>query len=166
MTASLPVALACALVMAVAASASAEPRSVEGTVIHVTDGDTVRLQPDGTDAAPLTLRLHGIDAPERCQAGGATARQALASRVLHRHVRAVVVATDDYQRAIASLRLDGEDVAAWMVLQGHAWSYAYRHVPAPYAQQEAAARAARRGVFADPLAQPPRVFRRQHGPCE
>ena len=52
-----------------------------------------------------------------------------------------------------------------MVLQGHAWASGYSHALAPYAAQEAAARAAGRGVFADPRAQEPRLLRKQHGPC-
>lgn len=146
----------------------AEARSVviEGTVVHVTDGDTLWLKPDAAGDIPFKLRLAGIDAPERCQAGGAQAGAALAQRVLHRHVQVVTRATDDFQRVVATLRLDGEDIAAWLVLQGHAWTRGYRHSPGPYARQEAEARAARRGVFADPLAQDPRVFRKLHGPCE
>jgi len=146
----------------------AEARSlvIDGTVVHVTDGDTLWLKPDAAGERPFKLRLAGIDAPERCQSGGAQAGAALASRVLHRRVQAVTRATDDFQRAVATVRLDGEDIAAWLVLQGHAWTHGYRHAPGPYARQEAEARAARRGIFADPLAQDPRLFRRLHGPCE
>jgi endonuclease YncB( thermonuclease family) len=85
--------------------------------------------------------------------------------VLHKRVQALTRATDDYKRAVATVRLDGEDIAAWLVLQGHAWARGYRQVPGTYASQEAEARAARRGLFADPQAQDPRAFRRQHGPC-
>jgi endonuclease YncB( thermonuclease family) len=146
----------------------AEARSlvIDGTVVHVTDGDTLWLKPDAAGERPFKLRLAGIDAPERCQSGGAQAGAALAARVLHRRVQAVTRATDDFQRAVATVRLDGEDIAAWLVLQGHAWTHGYRHAPGPYARQEAEARAARRGIFADPLAQDPRLFRRLHGPCE
>jgi micrococcal nuclease len=140
--------------------------AMAGTVVHVTDGDTLWLKPDTAGEKPLKLRLAGIDAPEHCQSGGAQAGAALAARVLHRRVQASIRATDDFQRAVATVRLDGEDIGAWMVLQGHAWSRGYRHAPGPYAREEAEARAARRGVFADPRAQDPRLFRKQHGPCE
>ena len=85
-------------------------------VTYVTDGDTLWVQPAG-GGRPLKLRLAGIDAPEICQAGGRAARAALASRVAR---RTVVVATrrfDDYGRAVATVHLDGEDVAGWMVAQ-------------------------------------------------
>jgi micrococcal nuclease len=146
--------------------AEARPLVIDGTVVHVTDGDTLWIKPDAAGEKPFKLRLAGIDAPERCQSGGAQAGAALAARVLHRRVQAVTRATDDFQRAVATVRLDGEDIAAWLVLQGHAWTRGYRHAPGPYARQEAEARAARRGIFADPLAQDPRSFRKLHGPCE
>jgi micrococcal nuclease len=140
--------------------------TIEGTVVHVTDGDTLWLAPDAAGHKPFKLRLAGIDAPERCQSGGAQAAAALAARVLNQRVEATRHATDDFQRTVATVRLDGEDIGAWLVLQGHAWARGYRHAPGPYAWQETAARAARRGVFADPRAQDPREFRRQHGRCE
>ena len=153
------------VLLALCAHGGARARVIEGSVVRVIDGDTLWLQVDASARKPLKLRLAGVDAPERCQAGGADARTALAARVLNRRVQAVVRATDDYRRTVATLRLDGEDIGAWLVLQGHAWSPGYRHAPGPYAMQEAAARAARRGVFADPGAQDPRLFRRQHGAC-
>jgi endonuclease YncB( thermonuclease family) len=145
--------------------AEASRIAIDGTVVHVTDGDTLWLRPDAAGAAPFKLRLAGIDAPERCQSGGAQAGAALAARVLHKRVQALTRATDDYKRAVATVHVDGEDIGAWLVLQGHAWARGYRRSPGPYARQEAEARAARRGLFADPQAQDPRAFRRQHGPC-
>jgi len=145
--------------------AHASRLAIDGVVVHVTDGDTLWLQPDAAGEKPIKLRLAGLDAPERCQSGGAQAGAALAARVLHKRVQAVTRATDDFQRAVATVRLDGEDVGAWLVLQGHAWARGYRHAPGPYARQESDARAARRGLFADPQALDPREFRRQHGSC-
>jgi micrococcal nuclease len=75
-------------------------------------------------------------------------------------------ARDDYQRTLSNLWLNGDDVSAWMVSQGHAWSYHYRHSSGPYGTQEQQAQTARRGLFADPAAVEPRWFRRSHGPCK
>jgi len=134
-----------------------------GVVTHVTDGDTVWLRAD--DGRRVKLRVQGIDAPERCQAGGEAARVALASRVLQRRVQFDETARDAYRRTVGGLRLDGEDIAAWMVSEGHAWSQRFHRHPGPYAAQEARARAARRGLFAESGAVLPRDFRRSHGPC-
>lgn len=136
-----------------------------GVVTHVTDGDTLWIQPDAAGAQAFKLRLQGIDAPERCQAWGSEARAALASRVLRQHVQVRTRATDTYDRQLGNITLAGEDISAWMVASGHAWSYHYRHNPGPYATQENQARAGRRGLFADPSAVEPRRFRQRHGPC-
>jgi endonuclease YncB( thermonuclease family) len=106
--------------------AHASPNLTEGVVVRVIDGDTLWLQSGATKGKPRKLRLAGIDAPEICQGGGVKARDALSARVLNRHVQVTSRATDDYRRTVATLRLDGEDIGAWLVQQGHAWSYGYR----------------------------------------
>lgn len=157
------------LLLAAHALTAANETRVAGVVTRVSDGDTLWIQPEAAPGAPhrrrVKLRLVGIDAPERCQAHGAAATAALASRVQGRRVVVLRRATDDYQRALVTLWLDGEDIGAWLVREGHAWSARYRGDPGPYAREEAAARAARRGLFTDPQALPPREFRRLHGPC-
>ncbi len=140
--------------------------SVEGVVTRVVDGDTVWVQTAGGEGRRIKLRLQGIDAPERCQPWGAQATAALQARVLHQRVQVQTRAKDDYQRTLGNMTLNGEDLSAWMVEQGHAWSYHYRHSRGPYAAQEQQAQAARRGLFADPAAVEPRWFRRSHGPCD
>jgi micrococcal nuclease len=137
-------------------------QAFSGVVTHVTDGDTVWVRPEG--GRPVKLRLQGIDAPERCQPWGPQAQAALASRVLHQQVQVHARARDDYQRTVGSLQLHGEDIGAWMVREGHAWSNHYRRSLGPYAEQERQARAQRRGLFAAPAIEP-RVFRKTHGPC-
>jgi micrococcal nuclease len=144
-------------------SGGAQALSGAVTVTHVTDGDTLWVRPEG--GKPVKLRLQGIDAPERCQAWGEQSRAALAARVLHQRVQVRTRAHDDYHRAIGSLTLNDEDIGAWMVREGHAWSYRYRRSPGPYAEQERQARAARRGLFAEAAAMEPRAFRKWHGPC-
>jgi len=144
---------------------AANAASFSGVVTYVTDGDTLWVQPDDASLRPVKLRVQGIDAPERCQAWGEEAKVALEAHVLRRHVQVDTRAKDDYQRSLVTLRLAGDDVGAWMVVQGHAWSPRWRRHAGPYAAQERQARAARRGLFADPQAIEPRLFRKRHGPC-
>jgi len=138
-----------------------------GVVTHVTDGDTLWVRADGAaaKAKPLKIRVQGIDAPERCQAWGPQAGEALARRVLHRRVEVQTKARDDYHRSIARVSMQGEDIGAWMVVQGHAWSDHWRRREGAYGALEAQARAARRGLFSQPDAIEPKVFRRMHGAC-
>ncbi len=149
-----------ALLLVLAAGAA---QAFTAEVTHVSDGDTVWVRRDGR--APFKLRLDGLDAPERCQAGGPQARDALAARLLHRRVEVHTRAHDDYGRAVGTLQLDGADVGAWLVAQGLAWNARFARRAGPYAEDEAAARAARRGLFAQRDAEYPRDFRRRHGPC-
>lgn len=149
--------LACAL-----QTGAAQPW--QGTVTRVSDGDTVWVRP-AAGGKPLKVRIDGIDAPEICQDHGRAARKALAARVLGHRLGVLARGQDDYGRTIAALELDGEDVAAWMVSQGHAWSYGFGRAGGPYAALQVQARAASRGLFADRRALEPRLFRKRHGPC-
>ncbi|PPE71393.1 thermonuclease family protein [Caldimonas thermodepolymerans] len=143
----------------------ADGTRVVGRVTRVTDGDTLWLRVEGENRKPLKIRIEGIDAPEACQPWGREATEALKARVLGRRLEAVLRARDSYQRWLGTLWLDGEDVAAWMVREGHAWSYRFRRDDGPYAALEREARQARRGLFSQPDPMLPQVFRRWHGPC-
>lgn len=135
-----------------------------GTVTHVTDGDSLWVRP-AQGGAPVELRLRHLDAPERCQAHGAEAREALAARVLRQTVRVQTHGQDDYGRTLATVRHRGADVGAWLVLQGHAWSDDGSRGRGPYAAQQQRARQARRGLWQAARPLPPRQFRQAHGRC-
>lgn len=146
------------------AAAQTAKSSWTGTVTYVSDGDTLWVRPQH-GGAPRAVRIDGIDAPELCQSHGETARSALVARVLGQTVQLRVRRHDDYGRALARVHLRGQDMGAWLVSQGHAWSYRYRGHSGPYAQQEGQARARRLGLFRQGRAELPREFRRRHGPC-
>jgi endonuclease YncB( thermonuclease family) len=138
-----------------------------GVVTHVSDGDTLWVQPlhplQGREAQKV--RLLGIDAPEICQAWGPQSRDALHA-VLHAQVVDVQARYhDSYGRLLARLSHQGHDVGAWMVAHGHAWSYSYRGRPGAYEAQQATAQAQHLGLFADAHALQPRAFRKQFGSC-
>ena len=79
----------------------------------VVDGDSLWVQPEG-GGRRARLRLQGIDAPERCQPGGAPARAALQALVQGERLHVTVHARDRFGRRLASVRRqrDGLDVAA------------------------------------------------------
>ena len=136
-----------------------------GVVTHVTDGDTiwVRLTEGGE---PVKVRFQGMDAPESCQDWGRQSTNALKAKVLRRNVVLNTRARDDYGRLLARVRMDGEDLGAWMVAHGHAWSYHYRRNPGPYAMEERSAKDERRGLWANASSVEPREFRKLHGSCK
>ena len=133
-------------------------------VLRVVDGDSLWVRPPG--GAPLRLRVSGVDAPEVCQRHGREARDALATRLQGKKVRVTLQHKDTYDRWLARVEGPDGDVGAWLVGQGHAWSMRWHNNPGPYAVQEGAARKARRGLFSEPRPEPPRDFRRRHGPCQ
>lgn len=161
--------VALAALTGVGAAAASETHLI-GVVTHVSDGDTLWLKTDASAERPhgqrVKLRLVGLDAPERCQAHGSVATLALAARVQGQRVTVRRRATDEHGRALGTLWLRDEDVGAWLVREGHAWSARYRGDAGPYASEERAARAARRGLFAEEHPLEPRSFRREHGPCD
>lgn len=156
-------ALACLGSSAATGQTAGRAQPWQGRVTHVTDGDTLRVQPERGGPA-RTIRLDGIDAPEICQSHGQMARDRLAERVEGRQVRVLPRRTDDYGRLLARVEVHGQDVGRQMVREGHAWSYRYRTQAGPYAAVEARARAQRLGLWQG-HAERPRAFRQRHGPC-
>ena len=151
------------LLSSLLACAAATARPLVGVVSHVADGDTLWVRP-ASGVAPVQVRIHGVDAPEICQAFGRQARDALAARVLYRPVRVTTRARDRYQRSVGNVSLDGQDVGAWLVAGGVAWTARYRGRSGPYAQEEAQAPQGRAGLWVAGAVEP-RVFRRRHGSC-
>jgi micrococcal nuclease len=161
--------LAIILIASLANSATIKPeKQWQGTVTHVTDGDTLWVQPKDPaiqGSRPRKIRIEGIDAPESCQLYGRQSTLALKQLVLQQSVTVKTSRLDDYGRDVAKITVDKMDVGAWLVSQGHAWSYHYRHSAGPYAAQEQIAQLAHRGLFADASAIQPGMFRRAHGSC-
>jgi micrococcal nuclease len=138
-------------------------------VTHVSDGDTLWVQPAAGGQA-LKLRLDGVDAPEICQSHGPQALAALKHKVWRKKVQVHVRTRDAYGRSVARVDLVGmppaqADVGAWMVTQGHAWAHRYQKRKAAYAVLEDTARRQRKGLFAADKPQHPSHFRKSHGTC-
>ena len=136
----------------------------DGKIVKVVDGDTLHVQP-AQGGASQKLRIKGIDAPEVCQAWGLQSREALARLVWGHRVTVQLNDVDDHGRWLAHVFVNGEDVGARLVAQGHAWSYQFRRDPGPYVFQQQQAAINRLGLFGQPQAMRPREFRQRHGPC-
>jgi endonuclease YncB( thermonuclease family) len=145
-------------------STVAAPGALEGTVVRVTDGDSVWIEPV-PPGAPVELRLQDIDAPEICQAWGPEARRALQDLVLNKAVSVRVSGRDTHGRTLGTLYLDTLNVNRSMVQEGHAWSNRYKFDRGPYVADERMAKALSRGLNRDGGAVMPKDFRRDHGPC-
>lgn len=134
-------------------------------VVSIVDGDTLKVRLTGQ---VMTVRLHGVDAPESNQAHGRAAAKALQALAANREVELKPVGQDQYDRMVARVYVDGDDVNGRMVAQGYAWAYRrfLRQEPGAlsYCDLEADARAAGRGLWVGPARDwvPPWDFRRRH----
>ncbi|HEY1231296.1 MAG TPA: thermonuclease family protein [Ramlibacter sp.] len=142
----------------------AAARTYRALVTSVVDGDTLWVRRAPGDAG-IEIRIQGIDAPEICQRWGLQSRDALRKLLHGRRVRVDERAHDAYGRVLARLSVDGRDVGGWLVTNGLAWSPGFQHRPGVYAELQAQARDAQRGLWSQPRPLEPRAFRRQHGPC-
>ena len=144
-------ALALGVLLALPFDGMARPDLTTGAirgVARVVDGDTI-------DIGDTRIRLEGIDAPETGQTCkrkwfgswpcGAVATAALARMVENRTVSCEPKGLDKYGRTLAVCFVDGRDINAQMVRQGHAWAFV--KYSQSYVKEEAQARAESLGIW-------------------
>lgn len=129
------------------AEPTVEKASITGTA-RVVDGDTLQIR-------DTTIRLHGIDAPERHQvceragqqwACGEAAASALKALTAGREITCNPMGQDRYQRTIAVCRSpEGLDINEALVRSGVA--VAYRRYSSDYITIEEEARRNRQGLW-------------------
>ncbi|UCE30643.1 MAG: thermonuclease family protein [Burkholderiales bacterium] len=134
-----------------------------GRVEKVFDGDSFRMRlADGTVTG---VRIGGIDAPERTQPFAGVSRRTLANRIEGSTVEVEARKRDPYGRVVGAVFRDGQDLGLAQIEAGLAWHFRrYAHEQPPqerrsYAEAEARARAARRGLWSHGTPQPPWEFR-------
>ena len=93
------------------APALAGPSTIEGTVTHVRDGDTIEI-------GETAIRLSGLHAPEMDEAGGPAARAFMVELVAGRIVQCQLEGRQSYDREIGTCALDGDDIAGLLVAAG------------------------------------------------
>ena len=132
-----------------------------GRVTGVLDGDSIVMQDQS--GKKYTIRLFGIDTPERGQPHADTARSLMREMLLDQAIGVVKIEIDRYNRTVGTVYLDDANINLAMVAGGHAWWYR-RYAPhdrlLEAAQQEA--READRGLWALPDPVPPWEWRRAH----
>ena len=145
----------------------AKSAGLQGRVVAVADGDTVTVLDAGRQTHKI--RLAFIDAPERSQAYGLRAKQALSDKVFQRDVTVTVYDKDQYGREVGRVNLNDQDINLAMVTEGYAWHYRYyaeKQQPAEafkqYAAAQQQAQQERRGLWQDNNPEPPWDYRRQN----
>ena len=138
----------------------------QALVSRVIDGDTLVLQPIGSQNL-YKPRIAGIDAPEICQPFGDVAKDKLARKVQGFMVTVNSDHRDDFGRELGQVYLNGEDLGAYMVKQGLAWSFGRGKALGPYQLEQAYAKNLKLGLFASSQKiLKPSDFRRQYQVCQ
>jgi len=136
-----------------------QPGVLEGRVVGVSDGDTLTVL---VGREQHRVRLAGIDAPEQRQPFGQRAKQALSALCFgDTAARVRIENRDRFGRLVGRVECRGQDANAALVEQGYAWVYTRYNRDSSLPSREASARAAGRGLWADPGPIPPWDFRRQ-----
>ncbi|AOB33505.1 hypothetical protein AKI39_07470 [Bordetella sp. H567] len=151
-------------------AAAARPGyTLEGRIVRVADGDTVSLL--GSNNRQYKIRLASIDAPETGhgkdkpgQPYAQASRRNLESLVAGHTLTARCYEQDQYGRDVCDLPLDGGETAnRRQVAGGFAWANTVRRGEylrdASLPALERAAREARKGIWAQPGAVAPWVWR-------
>ena len=136
---------------------------IRGKVVAVTDGDTVKVL---VANRVVTVRLWGIDAPEKNQAYGAQAKTALSELVFGKVIEVETFGQDKYRRTLGRLYVgegaDRVDVNRHMVETGFAWWYE-KYAPTAVDLQKAqeAAKEGKLGLWAENNPMPPWAWRKR-----
>jgi micrococcal nuclease len=162
--------LSCCLIIALilgltpvsSAFSPAGPREFSAKVIRIVDGDTFEVL--DSDNRVSKIRMNGIDAPEKKQAYGTRSREAISALCFGKQIRVRVYSKDRNGRLIADTYLDNRSLSLIMVSEGMAWHFKKYSSDTELAQAELRARAARRGLWADPAPQAPWDYRRMRYP--
>jgi endonuclease YncB( thermonuclease family) len=145
-----------ALLLLLLAAPAAEDYAAR--VVRVIDGDTLRV---ATATTQYTIRLRTVDAPELAQPYGPAAAAAARALCGNKDVTIRSKNRDPYGRTVATVILpDGATLQDHLLDAGLVWWYrAYDPRDRNAKARQAAARAARVGLWADPFPTPPWTFR-------
>ena len=130
-----------------------------GPVISVLDGDTIEVL---HNTRPERIRLSGIDCPEKGQAFGHRAKQAVSALVFGKDVLLQAQGQDKHGRTLAEVLLsDGTHVNHELVKDGWCWWYQkYARKDLVLRQLEQEAREHKKGLWSEPNPVPPWLYRR------
>jgi endonuclease YncB( thermonuclease family) len=127
-------------------------------VIGIKDGDTIEIL---VENKPVTVRLYGVDAPEKKQPYGTQAKNFASELAFGKYVKLLDKGKDRYGRTIGEIILpDGKSLNKELVANGYAWYYkAYANDP-QLGYLENDARRLERGLWSQPNPQAPWDFRK------
>jgi micrococcal nuclease len=131
-------------------------------VVKIKDGDTMELL--SSDYKNVTVRLAGIDCPEKSQAYGQKAKQFSSDLCFGKYVELIGDEHDRYGRTIGTIKLeDGTNVNNELVKNGYAWQYTQYSNSDELGRLQQQAKMQRLGLWQDENPTPPWLFRKKRG---
>jgi len=134
-----------------------QTQSYNGSIIRVIDGDTYVFQ---TEDGSFTVRMQGIDAPERDQPFSKESNDFL-SKYLYKDAITKVTGTDRYGRMLGTLIVNGQDINLQSIKNGFSWHYKQYSKDKDYASAEEQARRNKSGLWKSDNPIPPWEWRKR-----
>lgn len=138
-------------------SLNAFSAEVEGVIVGVSDGDTVKLL--DIENRQYKIRLYCIDAPEKDQDFGRKSRKFLSDMLFGKYVTVHYNEMDRYGRILGTIYYNGVNINLEQVKNGMAWVYTRYCSDKEYKKQENIARLNRKGLWALQNPMEPWIFR-------
>ena len=119
--------------------------SINGKVIKIVDGDTFDILTDNN--ITIRIRMNGIDCPERKQDYYQVCKDALAEYIFKKNVNLITYGKDRYNRTIADVFYNKQNINLAMIKNGFAWHYKKYSSDPVMAKAEQDARVAKIGLW-------------------
>ena len=139
--------------------------SIHGRITGVVDGDTINVLILAKQQ--IRVRLAFVDAPEKGQAFGQRAKQAMSELVFGKDVKLRPHTIDRYGRTVARVLVDNQDAGPELLKQGLCWVYekyvgeAAAEIQSSYRDAQDAAQAEKAGLWQDSKPVPPWEWRKE-----
>lgn len=134
-------------------------QTIKGKIIGVKDGDTVVLL---VDNKPVTVRLEHIDCPEKNQPFGMQAKKFASDLCFGRTAEVIGNGKKDRNgRVLGEVFCQNQNLGKALVRSGLAWHFKRYSKNAAYALLETAARERKIGLWKDPDAMAPWLWRKR-----
>jgi endonuclease YncB( thermonuclease family) len=139
--------------------------AIHGRITGIVDGDTINMRILGKQQ--IQVHIAFLDAPEKGQAFGQRAKQAMSELVFGKDVKLRPHTIDRYGRLVARVLIDSQDMGLELLKQGLCWVYekyvteASPEIQTGYRATQVAAQSGRLGLWQDPDPVPPWDWRNE-----
>jgi endonuclease YncB( thermonuclease family) len=137
---------------------TAEEFTLEGNVVSIEHGDAITLSCKGTKKL---IYLRGTDAPDKDQKYWSDSKKNISDLLKDKSVEVHWTDVDGAGRLMAEVLLNGKSVNRQMINDGWSWHYSQQFESEEYAKDQAEAKAAKRGIWADSRSEAPWVHRQK-----